>query len=137
MSDGGTQETQTESSDDERELEKLESDVNEMATKIADYRDTLPNQLTATLDSLLTAQRPLLPSSFDVGSDTGLSGHSASGGTFLHLYGCVSLFEVCIYKCLCASLCLYCLYCVCFVRVKKLLSWKLDFIFGSQSGFDL
>lgn len=75
MADGGTLETEIESSDDERELQNLESDVNQMATKIAEYRDSLPNQLTTTLVSLLTAQRP---TSFHFGSDPGPSGHSAS-----------------------------------------------------------
>ncbi|WOG88587.1 hypothetical protein DCAR_0207822 [Daucus carota subsp. sativus] len=85
MAEGGTQEAQIESSEDEeRELENLESDVTEMATKIAECRDTLPNQLTSTLASLLTAQRPVLSSSFDFGSDPGPSGHSASGDTSRH-----------------------------------------------------
>ena len=87
MAEGGTQEAQIEiSEDEERELEILESDVTEMATKIAECRDTLPNQLTSTLASLLTAQRPVLSSSFDFGSDPGPSGHSASGGIFLDLH---------------------------------------------------
>lgn len=81
MAESETLHTEIGSSDDERELLKLELDVKEMATKIADYRDTLPNQLTSTLASLLTAQRPVLSNSSDFGSDPGSSGHSASADT--------------------------------------------------------
>ncbi|KAB1207469.1 hypothetical protein CJ030_MR7G012487 [Morella rubra] len=50
------------SEDEELEkLEKLESNVKEMAHKILEYRSTLPDQLRTTLASVLTAQRPVLP----------------------------------------------------------------------------
>ncbi|KAL8114182.1 uncharacterized protein LOC141666426 [Apium graveolens] len=81
MADGGTLGTEIESSDVERELENLESDVNEIATKIAEHRDTLPNHLTSTLASLLSAQRPVLSTSLHFGLDPGPSAHSASADT--------------------------------------------------------
>ncbi|KAD5317016.1 hypothetical protein E3N88_16962 [Mikania micrantha] len=39
------------------ELEKLEEDVKLMAQKIAEFNETLPNQLQNTLNSILSAQR--------------------------------------------------------------------------------
>ncbi|KAK1376214.1 hypothetical protein POM88_032407 [Heracleum sosnowskyi] len=81
MADGGNLEAVSWSSDDERELKKLELDVGEMATKIAECRDTLPSDLTSSLASLLTAQRPVLSTSLDFGSDPGPSGHPASADT--------------------------------------------------------
>ncbi|KAJ9188341.1 hypothetical protein P3X46_003706 [Hevea brasiliensis] len=52
------------------ELEKLESEAKEMAKRILEYRATLPDQLKATLASILSAQRPVLPE-MDSGSDLG------------------------------------------------------------------
>ncbi|EPS60388.1 hypothetical protein M569_14416, partial [Genlisea aurea] len=49
-----------EESEDE-ELADLEEEVNEMARKILQYRNTLPDQLTSTLSSRLTARRSLSP----------------------------------------------------------------------------
>ncbi|CAH1447944.1 unnamed protein product [Lactuca virosa] len=45
--------------DEIEELDKLEEDVNLMAQKIAEFRETLPAQLQNTLDSILSAQRPV------------------------------------------------------------------------------
>ncbi|KAL8208053.1 hypothetical protein R6Q57_007465 [Mikania cordata] len=47
------------SSDETMELEKLEEDVKLMAQKIAEFNETLPNQLQNTLTSILSAQRPV------------------------------------------------------------------------------
>ncbi|KAI7737811.1 hypothetical protein M8C21_005499 [Ambrosia artemisiifolia] len=55
------------------ELQKLEEDVKLMAQKIADCRQTLPDQLKDTLSSILSAQRPLNLTSLDDGSDPGPS----------------------------------------------------------------
>lgn len=66
------------SDDDEGELENLESDVNQMAAKIAEYRKSLPDQLTTTLASILTAQRPVVLPRFDAGSEPGPSANSSS-----------------------------------------------------------
>ncbi|KAL2330335.1 hypothetical protein Fmac_017916 [Flemingia macrophylla] len=46
---------------EDSEVESLESDLKLMAQKILEFRTTLPDQLTATLRSILDAQRPLLP----------------------------------------------------------------------------
>ncbi|TXG62841.1 hypothetical protein EZV62_009835 [Acer yangbiense] len=46
---------------EEEELEKLESDVKQMAQRILEYRATLPDQLKNTFASILSAQRPALP----------------------------------------------------------------------------
>lgn len=48
-------------SSEEEELEKLESDVMEMAHRILDYRAALPDQLRTTLVSGLAFQRPIFP----------------------------------------------------------------------------
>lgn len=45
--------------DEIEELDKLEEDVNLMAQKIAEFRETLPAQLQNTLASVLSAQRPV------------------------------------------------------------------------------
>uniref|UniRef100_A0A2N9FIR8 Uncharacterized protein n=1 Tax=Fagus sylvatica TaxID=28930 RepID=A0A2N9FIR8_FAGSY len=45
----------------EDEVEKLESDVKQMAQKLLEYRTTLPDQLRSILTSVLTAQRPVFP----------------------------------------------------------------------------
>ncbi|KAI4328782.1 hypothetical protein L6164_021112 [Bauhinia variegata] len=42
------------------ELEILESDLKQMAQKILNYRETLPDQIKAILASVLAAQRPLV-----------------------------------------------------------------------------
>ncbi|CAH2069157.1 unnamed protein product [Thlaspi arvense] len=53
---------------DEGDLEKLESDVRQMAKKISEYRETLPDHLRNTLDSALSSHRPVLP---NIGSGSG------------------------------------------------------------------
>ncbi|KAL0712319.1 hypothetical protein Bca4012_019297 [Brassica carinata] len=51
---------------DEGELEKLESEVREMAKKIGEYRKTLPDHLRNTLDSALSSShRPNTASGSD------------------------------------------------------------------------
>ncbi|KDP28637.1 hypothetical protein JCGZ_14408 [Jatropha curcas] len=60
------------------ELERLESEAKEMAKKILEYRSTFPNQLEVTLASVLSAQRPFLPS-MDSGSDLGPAGEFNPG----------------------------------------------------------
>ncbi|KAK7295041.1 hypothetical protein RJT34_17944 [Clitoria ternatea] len=47
--------------EEDSEVEKLESDLKLMAHKILEYRSTLPDQLNATLRSILDAHRPFLP----------------------------------------------------------------------------
>ncbi|KAI9182384.1 hypothetical protein LWI28_024788 [Acer negundo] len=75
---------------EEEELEKLESDVKQMAQRILEYRATLPDQLKNTFASILSAQRPALPGiepqsepgpSRDHNPDSG--GHVESKGTTL------------------------------------------------------
>lgn len=44
--------------DSEDDLEELESDVKKMAEKILEYRSTIPDQLKATLASVLSSQAP-------------------------------------------------------------------------------
>ncbi|KAI3741298.1 hypothetical protein L1987_58970 [Smallanthus sonchifolius] len=44
---------------DQTSDDKLEEDVKLMAEKIAEFRDTLPDQLQNTLASILSAQRPV------------------------------------------------------------------------------
>ncbi|CAN1308749.1 hypothetical protein LINPERPRIM_LOCUS27485 [Linum perenne] len=46
---------------EEKDLEELADEVHQMATKIQEYRATLPDQLKTTLASLLSSQRPLMP----------------------------------------------------------------------------
>ncbi|KAK7261033.1 hypothetical protein RIF29_27336 [Crotalaria pallida] len=46
--------------DDDLDLETLESDSNQMAQKLLEYRATLPDHLNNTLVSLLAAHRPRL-----------------------------------------------------------------------------
>ncbi|KAK6789876.1 hypothetical protein RDI58_013676 [Solanum bulbocastanum] len=46
----------------EEEIRELQQQVQQMAEKIVDFRTTLPGQLKTTLDSILTAQRPLFDS---------------------------------------------------------------------------
>ncbi|XP_010544385.1 PREDICTED: uncharacterized protein LOC104817023 isoform X2 [Tarenaya hassleriana] len=97
----------------EEDLEKLESEVLQMAQKISDYRKTLPDQLRNTLSSVLSSQQPIFPnveSASDLGpsrltipepinlhSDSdgsvnycqyvvGLSIHGLKPGVCLHLY---------------------------------------------------
>ncbi|KAJ1408578.1 hypothetical protein SESBI_23357 [Sesbania bispinosa] len=57
---------------------ELESDLKEMAQKILEYRATLPDQLKATLLSVLDAQRPSLPQ-----LNTGASEQNISRGESL------------------------------------------------------
>ncbi|KAM7261148.1 hypothetical protein ACFE04_026623 [Oxalis oulophora] len=46
-------------SEPEEDLEMVESEVKQMAVKILEYRDTLPDQLKTSFTSLLSSQRPL------------------------------------------------------------------------------
>lgn len=71
------------SGSEDEELEKLESNVKEMAHKILEYRSTLPDQLRTTLASVLAAQRPVLPDWLE----PGLSGGRYSGICFLLVFG--------------------------------------------------
>ena len=68
---------------DDEELEKLESDVKEMAEKILEYRTTLPDQLKNALASTLAAQRPVFSNRITDGSEPGPSGNP-NPGTFLY-----------------------------------------------------
>ncbi|KAL5792439.1 hypothetical protein ACOSP7_001033 [Xanthoceras sorbifolium] len=69
-----------ESDCEEVELEKLESDVKQMAQKILEYRTTLPDQLKNTFALILSAQRPALPG-IEFVSEPGLSGeHNTDSG---------------------------------------------------------
>ncbi|XP_010544386.1 PREDICTED: uncharacterized protein LOC104817023 isoform X3 [Tarenaya hassleriana] len=85
----------------EEDLEKLESEVLQMAQKISDYRKTLPDQLRNTLSSVLSSQQPIFPnveSASDLGPSrltipvnycqyvVGLSIHGLKPGVCLHLY---------------------------------------------------
>ncbi|KAJ3706761.1 hypothetical protein LUZ61_010466 [Rhynchospora tenuis] len=51
---------------EEVEIEKLKSELYEMAQKIIDYRKTVPDLLAKALKSNLAAQRPVDPSSLEV-----------------------------------------------------------------------
>ena len=53
---------------DEGELEKMELEVREMAKKIREYRNTLPDNLRNTLDSALSSSHSFFPS-ISSGSD--------------------------------------------------------------------
>lgn len=67
----------------EEEIRELEQQVQQMAEKIVDFRSTLPGQLKTTLDSILTAQRPL----FDTPeSQPGCSNQPPTSGTFLGFF---------------------------------------------------
>ncbi|BAT83671.1 uncharacterized protein LOC124844461 [Vigna umbellata] len=52
---------ETHEAEEKAEVEKLESDLKQMAQKILEYRTTLPDQLSSTLRSILDAHRPYLP----------------------------------------------------------------------------
>lgn len=71
----------------EEEVQKLEEEVKEMAQKILDYRTTLPDQLKSTLVSVLAAQRPVIHTHFDSGSES-ISGTSSDPhqGIFLGFF---------------------------------------------------
>ncbi|XP_075474373.1 uncharacterized protein LOC142505318 isoform X2 [Primulina tabacum] len=56
--------------EEEDEVLKLEEEVERMAEKVLDCRTSLPYQLTSTLASLLSSQRPIVPE-LEVGTDTG------------------------------------------------------------------
>ncbi|KAJ0052455.1 uncharacterized protein LOC116142612 [Pistacia vera] len=69
-----------ESEPEEEDLEKLESDVKQMAQKILEYRATLPDQLKNTFASILSSQRPVLPG-FESGLEPGPSrDHNTDSG---------------------------------------------------------
>jgi hypothetical protein len=67
---------------DEGDLEKLESDVKQMAKKISEYRQTLPDHLRNTLDSALSSHIPVFPN-IDSGSDPLPSSCLTIAGRFL------------------------------------------------------
>lgn len=67
-----------ESEPEEEDLQKLESDVKQMAQKILEYRATLPDQLKSTFASILSSQRPVL-SGFESESEPGPSGEHNRG----------------------------------------------------------
>ncbi|KAJ7951136.1 Eukaryotic translation initiation factor 3 subunit C like [Quillaja saponaria] len=50
------------------ELEVLESEVKQMAEKILEYRESLPDQLKNTFASVLAAHRPLIPDASEPGT---------------------------------------------------------------------
>ncbi|KAK7374229.1 hypothetical protein VNO80_07656 [Phaseolus coccineus] len=52
---------ETHEAEQNSEVEKLESDLKQMAQKIIEYRTTLPDELSSTLRSILDAHRPYLP----------------------------------------------------------------------------
>lgn len=52
---------ETHEAEQNSEVEKLESDLKQMAQKILEYRTTLPDELSSTLRSILDAHRPYLP----------------------------------------------------------------------------
>ncbi|KAK4266833.1 hypothetical protein QN277_023702 [Acacia crassicarpa] len=64
-SEGGLGDGDEDSGTDE--LEKLESDVKQMAQEVMERRSTLSEQLKSTLASVLAAQRPLVPEFSDIG----------------------------------------------------------------------
>uniref|UniRef100_A0A6N2M991 Uncharacterized protein n=1 Tax=Salix viminalis TaxID=40686 RepID=A0A6N2M991_SALVM len=55
------------------ELERLETQVKQIAKKILEYRATLPDQLKTTVASLPSSQRPISPDC-DSGTDPGPPG---------------------------------------------------------------
>ncbi|KAH0766298.1 hypothetical protein KY285_002169 [Solanum tuberosum] len=69
-----------EKNDDVSELEEIEEEVNQMAERIAEYRGAISAQLKTTVSSILTAQRPVLGTHFDDGSESqsGSSGDPSS-----------------------------------------------------------
>ncbi|KAH0733226.1 hypothetical protein KY290_002278 [Solanum tuberosum] len=69
-----------EQNDDVSELEEIEEEVNQMAERIAEYRGAISVQLKTTVSSILTAQRPVLGTHFDDGSESqsGSSGDPSS-----------------------------------------------------------
>lgn len=67
-----------ESEPEEEDVQKLESDVKQMAQKILEYRATLPDQLKSTFASILSSQRPVL-SGFESESEPGPSGEHNRG----------------------------------------------------------
>ncbi|KAI3701207.1 hypothetical protein L2E82_45856 [Cichorium intybus] len=60
-------------SDDIEELDELEEDVKNMAQKIAEFRETLPDQLKNSLASIIAAQRPAILTGIDDDSHPGPS----------------------------------------------------------------
>ncbi|CAN1308748.1 hypothetical protein LINPERPRIM_LOCUS27485 [Linum perenne] len=68
---------------EEKDLEELADEVHQMATKIQEYRATLPDQLKTTLASLLSSQRPLMPNiDSSEASGPGPSGEPAPGSRY-------------------------------------------------------
>ncbi|XP_073038586.1 uncharacterized protein [Primulina eburnea] len=60
--------------EEEDEVLKLEEEVERMAEKVLDCRTSLPYQLTSTLASLLSSQRPIVPDpEFGTDSEVGVS----------------------------------------------------------------
>ncbi|KZV57641.1 hypothetical protein F511_03101 [Dorcoceras hygrometricum] len=78
--------------EEEDEVLKLEEEVERMAEKVLEYRTSLPNQLTSTLASLLSAQRPIIPdpevgtvsgSGSELAASRDVAGPVESGSTLL------------------------------------------------------
>ena len=57
---------------EEMEIEKLKSELHEMARRIVDYRKTMPDLLTKVLESNLAARRPIDPPKLEVIDSTGM-----------------------------------------------------------------
>ncbi|XP_073274606.1 uncharacterized protein [Primulina huaijiensis] len=77
---------------EEDEVSKLEEEVERMAEQVLEYRTSLPNQLTTTLASLLSTQRPMIPdpevrtisgSDSELGSSQGVARPVESGSMVL------------------------------------------------------
>ncbi|KAM7508662.1 hypothetical protein LguiA_019115 [Lonicera macranthoides] len=67
--DSQTHTSQQDEDEENYEVKNLEAEVNQMAEKILQYRSTLPDQLKTTLASILAAQRPVVLTRFDDGSE--------------------------------------------------------------------
>ncbi|XP_075474372.1 uncharacterized protein LOC142505318 isoform X1 [Primulina tabacum] len=75
--------------EEEDEVLKLEEEVERMAEKVLDCRTSLPYQLTSTLASLLSSQRPIVPE-LEVGTDTGSDSEVGVGQENFPLYAGVA-----------------------------------------------
>jgi hypothetical protein len=56
----------------EIEIEKLKSELHEMARRVLDYRKTVPDLLAKALRSNLAAHRPIDPPMLEVGASTSM-----------------------------------------------------------------
>jgi hypothetical protein len=57
---------------EEMEIEKLKSELHEMARRVIDYRKTVPDLLTKALRSNLAAHRPIDPPMLEFAASTGM-----------------------------------------------------------------